>query len=118
MNDFQGPRCQYKAAHVFLTEGMRTTSSSLYLACPDELFNRLCQSNCAPFIRTLKEINIAFLPVESRVYSLDSPDSFQFYFHQMYPPHPGQMHHLEHIAEQIATLCATIGEYPPIRYRR
>ncbi|EUB58389.1 Syntaxin-binding protein [Echinococcus granulosus] len=106
MNDFQGPRYQYKAAHVFLTE-----------ACPDELFNRLCQSNCAPFIKTLKEINIAFLPVECRVFSLDSPDSTQFYFHQSYPPHPGQMHHLEHIAEQIATLCATIGEYPPIRYR-
>ncbi|VDK37728.1 unnamed protein product [Taenia asiatica] len=106
MNDFQGPRYQYKAAHVFLTE-----------ACPDELFNRLCQSNCATFIKTLKEINIAFLPVECRVFSLDSPDSTQFYFHQSYPPHPGQMHHLEHIAEQIATLCATIGEYPPIRYR-
>ncbi|VDL48590.1 unnamed protein product [Hymenolepis diminuta] len=106
MNDFQGPRYQYKGAHVFLTE-----------ACPDELFNRLCQSNCATFIKTLKEINIAFLPVESRVFSLDSPDSTQFYYNQSYPPHPGQMHHLEHIAEQIATLCATIGEYPPIRYR-
>ncbi|VDN13387.1 unnamed protein product [Dibothriocephalus latus] len=104
MNDFQGPRYQYKAAHVFLTE-----------ACPDELFNRLCQSNCANFMQTLKEINIAFLPVESRVFSLDSPESFQFYFNSQ--QHGGQMHHLEHIAEQIATLCATTGEYPPIRYR-
>nr|VZI11533.1 unnamed protein product [Spirometra erinaceieuropaei] len=100
----KGPRYQYKAAHVFLTE-----------ACPDELFNRLCQSNCANFMQTLKEINIAFLPVESRVFSLDSPDSFQFYFNSQ--PHMGQMHHLEHIAEQIATLCATTGEYPPIRFR-
>ncbi|KAM7539130.1 hypothetical protein Aperf_G00000050438 [Anoplocephala perfoliata] len=116
MNDFQGPRYQYKGAHVFLTEGMNILTSKI-LACPDELFNRLCQSNCATFIKTLKEVNIAFLPVESRVFSLDSPESTQFYYNQGYPPHPGQMHHLEHIAEQIATLCATIGEYPPIRYR-
>ncbi len=118
MNDFQGPRYQYRAAHVFFTEGAFCSFAlrCVFLACPDELFNRLCHSDCAAFIKTLKEINIAFLPVESRVFSLDSPDSFQYYFNQMSVP--GQMQHLEHIAEQIATLCATLGEYPPIRYRR
>ncbi|KAL3319130.1 Syntaxin-binding protein 3 [Cichlidogyrus casuarinus] len=102
--DFQGSKSQYKAAHVFMTE-----------ACPNDLFNRLCQSNSAIFIKTLKEINIAFLPIENRIYSLDTPDTFQYFFHST--TRSLQTPHFEQVAERLATLCATLGEYPPIRYR-
>ncbi|XP_023340618.1 protein ROP [Eurytemora carolleeae] len=73
MGDFQSQnRTQYKAAHVYFTE-----------VCPEAVFNELCKHQVTKFIRSLREINIAFTPYESQVFSLDIPDAFQFYYNPL-----------------------------------
>merc|ERR1711892_991613 len=105
MNDFASVnRSTYKAAHVYFTE-----------ACSEERFKEICNSNAAKRIKTFKEINIAFTPYESQIYTLDTPDAFQFYYNPMRAS--DRSAGMEKMAEQIATLCSTLGEYPSVRYR-
>ena len=50
-----------------------------------------------------------------QVYSLDRPAAFGTMYN---PDRAGwKSAELESMAEQLATLCSTLGEYPSIRYR-
>ncbi|XP_053987800.1 protein ROP isoform X2 [Hylaeus anthracinus] len=105
IEDFSNPTGTiYKVAHVYFTE-----------ACPDELFKDLCHSLVAKRIKTLKEINIAFIPYEKQVFSLDSRETFPCFYNASFSNL--RTANMERIAEQIATLCSTLGEYPSVRYR-
>lgn len=37
-------------------------------ACPDTLFSKICKHPVAKYIKTLKEINVAFIPCEQQVF--------------------------------------------------
>ncbi|XP_048586949.1 syntaxin-binding protein 1 [Nematostella vectensis] len=103
IEDFDSFFLTYKSAHIFFTE-----------VCPDHLMTKLHQIR--KFVKTLKEIDIAFLPCEEQVFSLDNPSTFDRFFS---PAVQNQEHveHMEKIAEQLATLCASLGEFPSIRYK-
>ncbi|XP_076823508.1 syntaxin-binding protein 1-like isoform X1 [Clavelina lepadiformis] len=104
VDDFLDTR-RYKYAHIFFTD-----------SCSDHLLKSISQSNVAKCIRTLKEVNIAFLPYESQVFTLDCQDSFDAIYNPLHASKKDKV--LERVAEQLSTLCAVLGEYPSIRYRQ
>uniref|UniRef100_A0A8C4GKV8 Syntaxin binding protein 3 n=1 Tax=Dicentrarchus labrax TaxID=13489 RepID=A0A8C4GKV8_DICLA len=94
---------KYKAAYVYFTD-----------YCPDDLFNNM-KLYCAKYIRVCKEINMCFMPQEAQVFTFDNPGAFQ----SIYSPNSqDKKKTLETLADQLVTLCATLDEYPGVRYKK
>lgn len=102
IKDFK-PKPKYKAAYVYFTD-----------YCPDDLFNKMRQA-CGKHIRVCKEINISFMPQEAQVFTCDNPGAFRSIYS---PKSQDKTKTLETLADQLVTLCATLDEYPGIRYKK
>ncbi|MED6260047.1 hypothetical protein ATANTOWER_031256 [Ataeniobius toweri] len=100
--DFK-PKPKYKSACVYFTD-----------YCPNDLFNNM-KACCAKYIRICKEMNISFLPQEAQVFTCDDPGAFQ----RIYSPRSQDKRKtLEKLADQLVTLCATLNEFPGVRYKK
>lgn len=102
LEDFSGPKPLYGQA-VFVYFLGRVS---------DSLVERL--KECRPLLSRLKtfaELNIDFIAKESRAYHLDLRSSFRNIY--------GKRSKVEHfIADKLLTVCATLHEYPHVRYPR
>lgn len=102
IKDFK-PNPKYNAAYVYFTD-----------YCPDDLFNNM-KLSCAKFIKVCKEINISFMPQEAQVFTFDNPGAFK----SIYSPNSqDKKTTMETMADQLVSLCATLDEYPGVRYRK
>eukprot|EP01086_Lenisia_limosa_P015471 TRINITY_DN4974_c0_g1_i1.p1 TRINITY_DN4974_c0_g1~~TRINITY_DN4974_c0_g1_i1.p1 ORF type:complete len:598 (-),score=135.49 TRINITY_DN4974_c0_g1_i1:62-1855(-) len=92
----------YKGAHVLFCE-----------AAPDNLMSLIADSNMIDYVKSCQEINLNYLALESRVFSLNSPNDL----HHLYSGHSTLQKSAQmKTASQLATLCCSLNETPMIRY--
>jgi len=108
VKDFQNEnQPKYSAAQICFTE-----------SCHDDIF-KILEKIPNQFVKDLKEVNMSFVPIESQVYSLEKANAFQWHYNQQYQSNenrPKTKEEQEKMAEQLATLCSSLGECPAIRY--
>ena len=96
-------KAKFQAAHVFFTQPI-----------PDRLFQLMAASKAVVKFKSLKEVNIAFVPEERLAYSLACPeDTFASYY---LGDESRRRAAMEAIADQVVSLVTSLREYPTIRY--
>lgn len=81
---------------------------------PDKLLSQM--KTCKPLIKRIKglgEINVDFLAKEARAFHFDMGPAFADLM--LNPEGPTKAHAM--VAAKLVTVCATLNEYPHIRYR-
>ncbi|CDS35928.1 syntaxin binding protein 1 [Echinococcus multilocularis] len=106
LRDFTNNPKNYTAAYVYFT-----------IACSDEILKQISVSGCVRYFKALTVLNIGFLPIESHIFSINCHETAWLYTCPV-DRVPDMNNRLESLAEQIATLCVTLNEYPKIRYRK
>jgi syntaxin-binding protein 1 len=98
--DLSSPK--YGGVHLFFT-----------YALEDELFNQLKMAdNLIPRVRTLKEINLEFLAMESNAFSLDMKDAIPNLFGSTIGAG-----YVNTMIRRLTTACISLQENPCIRYQ-
>ncbi|ORZ37150.1 Sec1-like protein [Catenaria anguillulae PL171] len=96
-----GKKPLYASAHLFFVGVL-----------PDQLMDRITQSGAARYIKNLKELYVDFLPLEQRVFSLDSPASFFRLFSPEAGGLPAQSAEMGVMAQRLTSLLVTLGDFP------
>jgi len=93
----------YRRAHLFFTSKVE-----------DDVFKLLKDSkNAKTYVKTLVELNFDFTPMESRVFSTDTPGAL----FQLYSPNaPGVDEYCSMLGDKIATLFVSMRTIPRVRY--
>uniref|UniRef100_A0A672I7C1 Syntaxin binding protein 2 n=1 Tax=Salarias fasciatus TaxID=181472 RepID=A0A672I7C1_SALFA len=99
INDFKDATFTYKAAHIFFTDS--------------KIDNFLKFTKHASVLYSVKKVHIESF---GNVFSLDHPNSLYSFYSSKPIENRDKM--MENLAEQIATLCDTLKEYPAVRYRK
>ena len=100
IKDFKA-EAMYAGAHVFFSQPI-----------PDRLFQAMAQSRLVAGLRNLREVNIAFTSLEGQAYTLEMEGSLEGYYGAAEGKRRGVM---EGMAERLASLCSSLGDYPVIR---
>ncbi|BFZ59705.1 syntaxin binding protein 1 [Saitoella coloradoensis] len=105
ISDFARAQPKYAAAHLFFTS-----------ALDDRLLDKLTQSPAGPRLKTVKELFVDFYPSEAQTFTLRDSRSFL----KLYNPECKSLvdRELQRLAGKLVAVCATMGEFPVIRYQK
>ncbi|CAH8492558.1 unnamed protein product [Heterobilharzia americana] len=106
LQDFTSSGATYTNAHVVFLS-----------ACSSDLLKQIASSQSIRYFKTLKQLSLDFIPIESHLYTLDSMETAQLYSLPSDIVHD-KLGRIDQIAEQLASVCITLQEYPKVCYQK